>query len=117
MEEFDSPNHGLDFCHGCWSEMRGGEGVLDAIRFFGQRGKIFYVHFRDVIGSVENFTECHLGEGNCDPKETIRALKQIGFNGFIIPDHVPRMIDDTDWCHRGRAWAVGYIQALIEAIA
>ena len=117
MEEFDSPNHGLDFCHGCWSEMRGGEGVLDAIRFFGQRGKIFYVHFRDVIGSVENFTECHLGEGNCDPKETIRALKQIGLNGFIIPDHVPRMIDDTDWCHRGRAWAVGYIQALIEAIA
>ncbi len=116
MEEFDSPMHGLDFCHGCWSEMRGGEGVLDAIRYFGERDKIFYVHFRDVIGSVEDFTECQLGEGNCDPKETIRALKRVGFHGFIIPDHVPRMVDDTDWCHRGRAWAVGYIQALIEAV-
>ena len=116
LETFDSPMHGLDFCHGCWSEMRGGEGVLEAIRFFGERGKIFYVHFRDVQGSVENFTECFLGDGNCDPVETIRALKQTGFNGFLIPDHVPRMVDDTDWCHRGRAWTVGYIRALIDAV-
>jgi D-mannonate dehydratase len=26
MERHSSPLHGLDFCHGCWSEMRGGEG-------------------------------------------------------------------------------------------
>ncbi len=116
MDTFDSPMHGLDFCHGCWSEMRGGAGVLDAIRHFGERGKIFYVHFRDVQGPVERFTECLLGDGNCDPVETIRTLKQVGFNGFIIPDHVPRMVDDTDWCHRGRAWTVGYIKALIAAV-
>jgi len=116
METFDSPMHGLDFCHGCWSEMRGGEGVLEAIRWFGERGKIFYVHFRDVQGSVEDFTECFLGDGNCDPVETIRALKQTGFKGFLIPDHVPRMVDDTDWCHRGRAWTVGYIKGLIAGV-
>ena len=116
METFDSPMHGLDFCHGCWSEMRAGEGVLDAIRYFGERGKIFYVHFRDVQGPVENFTECYLGDGNCDPVETVRALKQVGFRGFILPDHVPRMVGDPDWCHRGRAWTVGYIQGLIAAV-
>ena len=116
METFDSPMHGLDFCHGCWSEMRGGEGVLDAIRFFGERGKIFYVHFRDVLGPVEDFTECFLGDGNCSPVQTIRALKEVGFNGFLIPDHVPKMVDDTDWCHRGRAWTVGYIKALLAAV-
>jgi sugar phosphate isomerase/epimerase len=116
MDTFDSPMHGLDFCHGCWSEMRGGEGVVDAIRYFGERGKILYVHFRDVQGTVEDFTECHLDDGNCDPVETIRTLKQIGFNGFLFPDHVPRMVDDTDWCHRGRAWAVGYIKALIDGV-
>src|SRR5579859_4610833 len=27
METHSSPMHGLDFCHGCWSEMRGGAGV------------------------------------------------------------------------------------------
>ena len=51
-----------------------------------------------------------------DPAETIRTLKEVGFNGFIIPDHVPHMTDDTDWCHRGRAWTVGYIQALLDAV-
>lgn len=116
MDTFDSPMHGLDFCHGCWSEMRAGEGVTDAIRYFGERGKIFYVHFRDVQGPVENFTECFLGDGNCDPVETIRTLKQVGFRGFVLPDHVPRMVGDGEWCHRGRAWTVGYIQALIAAI-
>ncbi|MDE0104291.1 MAG: mannonate dehydratase [Bryobacterales bacterium] len=117
METFDSPMHGLDFCHGCWSEMRAGKGVTDAIRYFGERGKIFYVHFRDVQGPVEDFTECYLGDGNCNPVESIRALKQVGFRGFVIPDHVPRMVGDGSWCHRGRAWTVGYIQALIAAVA
>ena len=116
METFDSPMHGLDFCHGCWSEMSAGAGVTDAIRYFGERNKIFYVHFRDVQGPVEDFTECWLGDGNCDPVETIRTLKQVGFHGFLLPDHVPRMVDDTDWCHRGRAWTVGYIKALIAAV-
>ena len=116
MEKFDSPMHGLDFCHGCWSEMRAGAGVIDAIRYFGERGKIFYVHFRDVQGSVDDFKECFLGDGNCDPVETIRALKQVGFRGFLIPDHVPRMVGDGRWCERGRAWTVGYIQALIAAV-
>lgn len=116
MEKFDSPMHGLNFCHGCWSEMRGGDGVLEAIRWFGQRGKIFYFHLRDVAGSAEDFTECFLGDGNCDPVQTIRVLKKVGFNGFILPDHVPHMVDDTDWCHRGRAWSAGYIKALIAAV-
>ena len=116
METFDSPMHGLDFCHGCWSEMREGEGVVDAIRFFGDRRKIFYVHFRDVQGPVEDFTECFLGDGNCDPVQSMRALKRVGFRGFILPDHVPRMAGDGKWCHRGRAWTVGYIQALIAAV-
>ncbi|MFP6574439.1 MAG: mannonate dehydratase [Pirellulaceae bacterium] len=117
MQTFDSPFHGLDFCHGCWSEMRGGEGVQEALECFASAGKIFYVHLRDVQGTVDDFTECFLGDGNCDPVETIRTLKRAGFRGFIIPDHVPQMVDDTDWGHRGRAYTVGYIEALIRAVA
>src|SRR5437016_2558363 len=48
METHPSPLHGLDFCHGCWSEMRGGAGVLDAIRYFGGQRRLFYIHLRDV---------------------------------------------------------------------
>jgi mannonate dehydratase len=114
METFDSPRHGLDFCMGCWSEM--GPDPIAAIRFFGARGKITYVHFRDVQGVVPKFQECFLGEGNVDVVAAMRALKEVGFTGFIIDDHVPHLVDDTDWGHRGRAHATGYIQALVAAV-
>jgi mannonate dehydratase len=116
LERHPSPMHGLDFCHGCWSEMRGGEGVLDAIRYFGTRGRLFYIHLRDVVGRAEKFTEVFLGDGNMDPVTVVKTLKAVGFNGFIIDDHVPHMVDDTPWCHRGRAWSTGYIKALIDAV-
>ncbi len=114
MEIVPSPNSGLDFCMGCWSEM--GPGVLDAMRYFGSRGKLFYVHFRDVQGTVPAFQECFLGEGNVDVVEAMRTLKEVGFTGFIIDDHVPHIVDDTQWAHRGRAHQTGYIVGLLEAI-
>ena len=40
--------------------------------FFGPKGKIFYVHMRDVNGHVPRFEECFLGEGNYDPAAVIR---------------------------------------------
>ena len=89
---------------------------MKAIRYFGAHNKIFYVHMRDVQGCVPNFQECFLGEGNFDPVEAIRALKEVGFDGFIIDDHVPRMIDDTEWNHRGHAHATAYILALVDAV-
>ena len=115
MDQHPSPMHGLDYCHGCWSEMRGGEGVLESIRYFGERGRIFYVHFRDVQGAAEDFTECFVNEGNSDMLRVMITLKQAGFKGFLIDDHVPHMAGDTPWGHRGRAYAIGYMTALLEA--
>jgi mannonate dehydratase len=116
IERHPSPMHGLDFCHGCWSEMRGGEGVLDAIEWFGRQNRIFYVHLRDVQGTCENFTECFIDEGNCDVFATVRKLKEVDFHGFIIDDHVPRMVNDSPWGHRGRAFATGYIKAMVDVV-
>jgi mannonate dehydratase len=114
MEIAPSKNHGLDFCMGCWSEM--GPGVIEAIRHFASRGQIIYVHFRDVQGTVPAFQECFLGEGNVDVPAAIRALQESGFAGFIIDDHVPHMVDDTEWAHRGRAYQTGYIMGLVKAL-
>ncbi len=113
MDRFDSPHHGLDFCMGCWSEMGGEESVLNAIRHFGPRGQIIYVHFRDVQGQVPCFNECFIDEGNVDPFTVIQALAEVDFDGFLITDHVPQMVDDTRWGHRGRAYAIGYMTALL----
>jgi len=116
MESHPSPMHGLDFCHGCWSEMRGGAGVLEAIEWFGSRGRIHYVHLRDVQGSCEDFTECFIDEGNCDTFTTVKKLRESGFHGFIIDDHVPHLVNDSPWGHRGRAFATGYIKAMIDVV-
>jgi mannonate dehydratase len=110
----DSPAWGLDLCLGCCSEMPGGkENVKEMIEFFGPKGRIFYVHFRDVQGVVPNFQECFIGEGNYDPAEAMMLLKKNGFDGFLLDDHVPHMDGDTDWNHRGRAHAIGYMQGLL----
>jgi mannonate dehydratase len=105
---------GLDLCLGCCSEMPGGAiNVRRMIEFFGPKGRIFYVHFRDVQGVVPNFRECFIGEGNFDPAEAIMLLKRNGFTGFLLDDHVPHMDGDSDWNHRGRAHAIGYMQGLM----
>jgi len=108
---------GLDLCLGCCSEMPGGPANVAAmIEHFGPRGKILYVHFRDVQGTVPRFQECFIGEGNYDAARTMLSLKRNGFTGFLLDDHVPHMIDDTPWAHRGRAHAIGYMQGLLDMI-
>jgi mannonate dehydratase len=109
-----SRNHGLDLCLGTWSET--GANVLETIEHFGGQDRIVYIHFRDVQGSVPKFQECFLGEGNLDPFEVMMTLKRIGFTGFILDDHTPRIVDDTVWCHRGRAHETGYLQGLLAAV-
>jgi hypothetical protein len=34
-----------------------------------------------------------LGDGNVNPVDTVKTLKEVGFNGFIIDDHMPYMVD------------------------
>jgi mannonate dehydratase len=104
----------LDLCLGCCSEMPGGRAnVVTMIEHFAPLGAIAYVHFRDVQGTVPNFTECFIGDGNFDPAEAMALLARNGFDGFIIDDHVPAMDDDSAWNHRGRAHAIGYMQGLL----
>ena len=107
----------LDLCLGCCSEMPGGKANVDElIDFFGPRGCLAYIHFRDVQGTVPNFTECFIGDGNFDPAEVMARLARTGFDGFLLDDHVPSLDDDSSWNHRGRAHAVGYMQGLLRML-
>jgi len=114
IEIVPSDYNGLEFCQGCFSEM--GTNVIEAIRYFGSRKKIFYVHFRDVRGTAGNFVETFIDEGQTDMFEAMKAYKEVGFDGPIIVDHTPHIVDDSTWGHRGRAYAMGYIKALIQAV-
>src|SRR4029078_4992121 len=48
----ESPNHGLNFCVGTVAEMleKPGEQIYDIVRYFGERYKIFNLHFRNIRG-------------------------------------------------------------------
>lgn len=119
-----SPAWGLNFCVGTVSEMNGQVSVLEVIDRLGAEG-IAYVHFRDVVGTVPVFREAFLGEGNLDAPAVIKRLHEVGFDGFLIDDHVPAMIGDLDtwgdtspeaYCSRGRAHAIGYLQGVFDAL-
>jgi len=115
MDLVPSDNHGLKLCLGCFSQM--GEDVPAVIRRFGERDDIVFVHFRDIVGSVPRFHETFVDRGNFETSEAVRALADVGFDGVCIPDHVPEMVDDTDWRHRARGFTVGYLRGVVDTVA
>jgi len=114
LDMVPSPANGLLFCNGCYAEMLG-LGVYDAIRHFGKQGKIFYVHFRNVSGQAHNFQETFIDSGDIDMFKAMQVYKEIGFDGVMIPDHLPGIIGDSPYRHRSNAYAVGYMRALMAA--
>ena len=118
MDYGDSPNHGLKFCLGCWSEM--GEDLVSVIRHFGGED-IIYVHFRDVVGTVPSFHETFIDDpnSNFDELEIMRTLHDVGFSGVMTPDHVPLLEGEGGWEFggvRGRAYTVGYLRGMLRAV-
>jgi mannonate dehydratase len=113
----ESPYHGLNFCQGTVSEQleKPGEQIFDVIRHFGTRKKIFSVHFRNIEGGFLNFRETFIDNGSVDMLKAMRVYKEVGYDGMMMPDHVPRV--DGISSEQGFAFAFGYIKALIAAVA
>jgi mannonate dehydratase len=114
----ESPYHGLNFCQGTVSEMleKPGEEIFDVIRYFGSRRKIFSVHFRNIAGGFLNFRETFIDNGDVDMLKAMRVYKEVGYDGMMMPDHVPQVEGDQG-SHQGFAFAFGYIKALIAAVS
>ena len=113
MEIANSPNLGLCLCVGCWLEGGDmmGRDVLETIRYFGERGKLFKIHFRNVNQPLPYFVETFLDDGYMDMYEVMRALRDVNFDGIIIADHIPSMANDP---RVGTAFSIGYMRALVE---
>jgi mannonate dehydratase len=113
----ESPYHGLNFCQGTVSEQleKPGEQIFDVIRYFGSRKKIFSVHFRNIEGGFLNFRETFIDNGSVDMLKAMRVYKEVGYDGMMMPDHVPQ-VEGVD-SGQGFAYAFGYIKALIAAVS
>ena len=113
-----SAYHGLNFCQGTVSEglENPAKEIFDVIRYFGSRKKIFNVHFRNIRGGFLNFQETFIDDGDVDMLKAMRVYKEIGFDGMMMPDHVPQIEGDTNQ-FQAFAFAFGYIKALIAAVS
>jgi mannonate dehydratase len=112
----ESPYHGLNFCQGTVAEMCADPAteVPAAIRAFGERQKIFMVHFRNITGGYLHFEEVYPDNGDVDMYQAIRAYQEVGYQGMLCPDHVPQSAVDPGG-ERQFAFCLGYTRALIQA--
>ena len=117
IELYDSPYKGLNFCQGCMSESleNPAEEIFDVIRYFGERKKIFNVHFRNIKGGLGNFVEVFPDEGDIHMIRALKVYKDVGYKYMIMPDHVPG-IGGPESGKVGFAYTYGYIHAALQAV-
>ena len=116
VEIAPSPYHGLNLCLGSTAEMLRNpkDEIHDVIRYFGTRGKIFNIHFRNIRGRRDDFQEVFPDEGDMDMAAVMRTLKEVGYRHMVMPDHMPHHEDDPRQ-DQAFAFGYGYIKALIQA--
>lgn len=117
----DSPYNGITLCSGSLGSSTKNN-IPEIIRYFGAMGRIHFAHVRNIkILSEKHFHEVsHLSsDGTFDMFEIMKAFYDIGFNGYMRPDH-GRMI----WNEKARpgyglydrALGITYLNGLWEAI-
>ena len=105
---------GLTMCQANFHTM--GENVYKVIKEF--KDKIFFVHFRNVIGTKNKFRETFHDNGELDMAMLIKTYMENKINVPIRVDHVPTLKDESTevagYAALGRLFAIGYMKGLIE---
>lgn len=113
-----SPVNGITLCQGNFALMT--RDLPAVIRRFGDQDKIFFVHLRDVAGTVEDFVETWHDDGPTDLLACLREYQAVGFDGVLRPDHVPTVEGEDNanpgYSLYGRLYAIGYIRGMLEAV-
>jgi mannonate dehydratase len=112
-----SPCHGVAFCQANFRLM--GVELAPWARRFAEAGRLFFVHFRDVIGTAHRFTETWHDEGPTDMAAMLGLYHQLGFDGPIRDDHVPALHGESPaipgYGRLGHLFTTGYIKGLLQA--
>ena len=114
---YDSPSHGFNLCLGSTAEglKDPKTEIIPIIDWIGKRSQIFNIHMRNIRGGWNNFQEVWPDNGDMDFFQVMKALRDVGYSGMVMPDHVPRH-DDPASELQGHAFCFGYIKALIQAV-
>ena len=60
---------------------------------------------------------CFLDEGDCYLPRCISSLKAHSFDGPLLAHYPLGMVGDTDWRHKARAYDLGYLKAVLQALS
>ncbi len=114
IEIADSNNFGLCFCVGTWAEggTAMGKDVVEMIRYYGPQKKVFKIHFRNVNQPLPKFRETFVDTGYLDMYEVMRALRDVEFEGIVVPDHVP----GGGYQEVNHSFTIGYMKALRDRV-
>lgn len=109
-----SPSNRAELCIGSISEMTEGD-IYEDVDRWSKNNRVGYVHLRNVRGTVPNYHEVFIDEGDVDISRILSILHKNGFEGAIIPDHTPQLSCAAPW-HAGMAFALGFIKAEINRL-
>jgi len=117
VQTCESDWHGLNFCQGTVGEMLDDPDaeIDEVIRWFGTRGKLFNVHFRNIRGQKLSFMETFPDEGDMDMARSMRTYADVGYSHMIMPDHVPT-VSGSNSQNTAFAFVYGYIAAHLEVL-
>lgn len=113
----DSKYHGFNFCIGSIAEgLKDPKNeIIPIIKWVGERNQIFNVHLRNIKGGWNNFQEVYPDNGDMNFLKCVRALRDVGYDGMVMPDHVPQHAHpEANW--QSFAFCYGYIKGLIQAV-
>lgn len=90
---------------------------LPLLRYLSERGKIAQVHFRNIRGRRNDAVETYIDEGDVNMLDCVRVLRDTGWEGSLLPDHVPDVEDNPVDPRKltSYAYAFGYIEGLLRA--
>jgi mannonate dehydratase len=118
----DSPANGITLCSGSLGADLCND-VPSLVRTFGGMGRIHFGHVRNVAVQPDGtfYESAHLScEGSLDLAEIVKAYHDIGFEGYLRPDHGRMIWGETGKPGYGlydRALGAVYINGLWEAVS
>jgi mannonate dehydratase len=115
---YDSEYHGFNFCIGSIAEgLKDPKNeIIPIIKWAGERNQIFNIHLRNIKGGWDNFQEVYPDNGDMDFLQVMRALRDVGFSGMVMPDHVPMHAEESSGSE-AFAFSYGYIKGLLQAVS
>lgn len=117
LDEVPSANNGLTFCVG--TRYESGENIFEGIRRFGEQGKLFHCHFRNVKGTIpqdQAYEEVMPDEGDVNMFAVAKALRDVGYNGVLDYDHVMKLTTDGVEGREYMAYCVGHTRGILQAL-